>query len=306
MNALRTQAGARRGFSLVEILIAILVLAFGLLGLAAIFPVVVTQQRDAADEMLGPAAVSAIEAQLFGGSDLVDWSKPAAKLASGPGIGAAGGDTNWDIAEGAVRTLPNGELRLIGSGSDREILPASSRLFPPAFGSAPPQFVWDVAVRRPDPDGPLEVGLFVRRLDTAIRVPEGKRLANVLTGAGMEGDLPTALPVAVDAASGRPTSNGVGDYAVLIEKTGVRPQQPGSGRPYDRFDVSRYTSLERALLARRGQQILDSHGVVRTIVDVDDDGRAIVEPAWPNATPVQILYAPQQPVAVRVVRVEVE
>lgn len=304
MSATRTQRDARRGFSLVEILIAILVLAFGLLGLAAIFPVVVTQQRDAADEMLGPAAVSAIEAQLFGGSDLVDWSKPAARLASGPGFDAAG-DANWDIEE-VARTLADGQLRLRGPGSDRQILPAGSRLFPPAFGSAPTQFVWDVAVRRPDPDGPLEVGLFVRRLDAAIRVPENKRLANVLTGAGMEGDLPTALPVAVDTASGRPTSNGVGDYAGLIAEPNIRPQQAGSGRPYDRFDVSRFTSLQRALLARRGQQILDSHGVVRTVVDVDDDGRAIVEPAWPNAVPVQILYAPQQPVAVRVVRVEVE
>ena len=45
----------RRAFSLIEGLIAVLVLGVGLLGLAAVFPVVITQQRDAVDVIQGMA-----------------------------------------------------------------------------------------------------------------------------------------------------------------------------------------------------------------------------------------------------------
>jgi prepilin-type N-terminal cleavage/methylation domain-containing protein len=54
----------RHAFSLVEVLIAIVVLALGLLGLAAVFPAVLMQQRKATDTVLGASVQSAIEQTL--------------------------------------------------------------------------------------------------------------------------------------------------------------------------------------------------------------------------------------------------
>jgi hypothetical protein len=49
-----------RAFSLVEVLISIVVLALGLLGLAAVFPAVLSQQRRATDSVLGASAQNSI------------------------------------------------------------------------------------------------------------------------------------------------------------------------------------------------------------------------------------------------------
>jgi len=298
-------ASARRGFSLVEILIAILVLAFGLLGLAAIFPVVVTQQRDAADRMLGPAAASAIEAQVFGASQLVDWSGPAERIAAAQGSLGPEARKLWNVTTFA-KTDPDGLLRLAGQSGQYQDVPAASRVFPTPFGSAPPQFVWDVAVRRTSSNAPLEVALFVRRIDSAIRVPKDKSLTNVLTGWGLASGVPGALPVAVDAGSGRPTSDGVGDYATIQVEKNVTPIRVRSDRPFDRFNATGLTSIERTLLAQRGQKFVDSEGIVRTVVKLDEQGRVVVEPAWTRQEPVQILWVPQTPVAVKVIRVETD
>lgn len=54
-----TLPASRRAFTLIEVLIGVLILALGVLGLGAIIPVIVREQRQAADVTLGAAAAGA-------------------------------------------------------------------------------------------------------------------------------------------------------------------------------------------------------------------------------------------------------
>ena len=59
---LRSSNPAKSGkaFTLVEVLLGIIILAVGLLGLASVFPLVVRQQREAQDTVVGVSAARAI------------------------------------------------------------------------------------------------------------------------------------------------------------------------------------------------------------------------------------------------------
>ena len=54
MAPLQTRVAVRRGFSLVEMLLAIFILGIGVISIAALFPACIALQRQAADDTIGP------------------------------------------------------------------------------------------------------------------------------------------------------------------------------------------------------------------------------------------------------------
>ena len=77
----------KRAFSLVEVLIAVLVLALGLLGLGAIFPAVISEQRRSFDSITGESVAKLVEDTLNRNNELVDLS-----ALQGDGLGRVGPD----------------------------------------------------------------------------------------------------------------------------------------------------------------------------------------------------------------------
>ena len=64
-----------RAFTLIEVLIAILILALGLLGLGAVFPVVITQQRNANAVVEGESVASMAESIVRSSNEVIDFSE---------------------------------------------------------------------------------------------------------------------------------------------------------------------------------------------------------------------------------------
>lgn len=66
----RLLTARRGGFSLIEILVAVIILALGLLGLGAVFPVVIREQKIAQDRISGTVAENNVRATLMGLADV--------------------------------------------------------------------------------------------------------------------------------------------------------------------------------------------------------------------------------------------
>jgi len=367
----------KRAFSLVEVLIAVLVLALGLLGLGAIFPAVISEQRRSFDSITGESVAKLVEDTLNRNNELVDLS-----ALQGDGLGRVGPDqggqnnnagrpiqinapSNYDhlwvmddfsLIDGNADTswsqgspvpgaqsladLSAGVWRVDTlSNSNAGILPIGARLHPLPSSGMDPRYVWDLVARR-SPAGPVEIGVFVRRIDDRIRVPSGNSLSDVLTG---NNGAPFRLPLAVNANNGRQTTDN-GENTSLYSV----PQSLGAyaderqptwlifeGDPQD-------SGLDTSIgFARRvGQKLLDNTGVVRTVVGLPQpnpseplsglaDRAVVVTPPFTRgessagqqvgannpsrearvrrATWVrQVVFTPQTPVAVRVFTLEGE
>ena len=330
----------RRGFSLIEVLIAILVLALGLLGLGAIFPVVIAQQRDAIDSTQGEVVASTAEAMLRGKSEIGNLKY----LAGNAEFNDEGSITDiqytYEWAAGRSNTggfdllvqpeydASTGSIVLYdipaGNGNEQtsdaiglRTIPLGARLYPQPHSGEDPRFVWDYVARREPTQNAVQIAIFVRRIDSRLPVPRGKRLSDVLTGSNSTN---TLLPLGL-GPTGRPTAARPGQ-AVLYSMPQFLEIYVDEDK-LDRFrfvDQSSALDTSREFVRRAGQKFIDNAGVVRTVVGVDKDDEfgIIVDPPFTLANagdglgvdPMtdaeraswvrQIVFTPETPVAVRV------
>jgi prepilin-type N-terminal cleavage/methylation domain-containing protein len=163
-----------RGFSMVELLMAVLILGLGLLGLGAIMPVVVRQQQIGADQTQGTTAARAGRGFVVGNAqvDAGFWSRWARTLPDNTPTSIEGGqqarDDRWrnllpengdwfiptiDVDTNRIFIGRQGGQENAGQGIFRREfavpIAMNDRLFPSASAAlGQPQFVWDVAFRR--------------------------------------------------------------------------------------------------------------------------------------------------------------
>lgn len=241
----RNFARIARAFSLIEILIAVIILGLGLLGLAALFPVVIREQRIGTDNVLGVTVANSAKAVLAN----TDWSRgtepdivgsltvyrdPWLLMAysdrqdtspndsfSGLSVGMGASQEfelgEWSIPRVLAADQPNIRTggTIIGEPTVRKnqcAIPLDVRLYP-SVGD--PALVWDVAVQRisdfdfatPSQFDNLRCAIFVRRIDPRIIVPPGNTLRDVLFGTGTVTNAQRRLPLGEDN-NGVPTGDG--------------------------------------------------------------------------------------------------
>lgn len=182
-----THAPSGAGFSLIEVLIAVVVLAFGLLGLAAVFPAVVKQQTTAKDSVQGVSVLRSAEQLVLGHLQLNEHqtvttlANDLATIANRRGWETLTAETAWNIAgdggesgwpalvlptggvysasrTGVIYDRVNGDMaigrptRQGGVLQRGVVIPLSQRLFPSPYlnPGTKPEYVWDMVVRRLD------------------------------------------------------------------------------------------------------------------------------------------------------------
>ncbi|MCC6427650.1 MAG: prepilin-type N-terminal cleavage/methylation domain-containing protein [Phycisphaerales bacterium] len=324
-----------RGFSLIEILIAVVVLALGLLGVGAVFPVVIRSQRQSQDVVYGQIASRNAAAYLMGRQHMLDALRLVAydtNFDGNPDEDPRYDATPWFIwsdkpADWGSVDPGSGDLLLKhpkppNSTITSIYVPASERLFPAPFTvGVNPQYIWDVAVRRKRVGG-FQVLVVTRRLDQQIAVPEDLVLSNVLTGKYLTSGGQRRLPMSVDAA-GRPTGNGgppgIGTYSRLrsLELDQMHPSDNAliSVRGMDDGDPTDQSTTVLPYANAVGQKLVDNLGTVYTVAGTEPGDKGItwmrVEPALTvqarrqksEGASVQFVMTPQVPVDVRVIDV---
>ncbi len=311
MTRATVHRGAAFGFSLVEVLIAVFVLALGLLGLGAVFPVVVREQRIASDATLGLGAMNSIKSELTARTDLLrfnpgtglyegGWVQWVSNVTQQNGLPLNGPWGDWPGWNPPPNDATTGAVRLGTGGSAVEIF-VGSRLFPaPHTEGVEPRFVWDFVgkrIPRGDPSDPaddaLMIALFLRRIDPGIRLPvqpgAGRiSLARTLTDDSLK-EPNRRSPVGA-RRDGTPSNNGLNE---LGRRNYSRPVVaelfpdflgPGVGQTQrdlialsDTMPAQQRRQYEQ-MLGQTGQRFVDAQGNVYRVVSA-----TVVNPTLPMA-----------------------
>ena len=287
----------RRGFSLIEVLIAVVVLALGLLGLGAIFPVVIAQQRAAFDSVRGTVVADYAIGLLSSDTGVVDmsgfWDDATGGLLlgipsqqqAGPGGGTrpqpiGGSDLFYEWVVPNITgtspsvSAPRPAILAQDSGDDpagmwaldsqsvdvESSLPVYRRLYPEIGSGLSPIYVWDPVFRRTQ-NGSVQVAIFVRRIDQRVRVPQGSSLEEELT---------EVLPLRMDS-TGRLAPNGELYPIPLAIPARVDPLKLNRLIIGGRLGTSPGVDTTLEYLRRSGQIIVDNTGTVRTVIGLDED-----------------------------------
>ena len=324
MNLMNTKCASRRsaGFSLIEVLMATLILALGLLGLGAVLPVIIRQQSVSIDQSLGTSAMQSAIGQLEGRSSLAPerWKNI---IFATQGSEAFWRSQSWyvppvDVNDASVALFPvavdlNTPLSILVYGAN-ESLSLGSRVFPtPESGGNEPQFVWDLAMRRDFKGGGMQLAVFVRRIDPFA----SKGLQDSLFSALLSDRTSTRrLPVSVDT-QGRPRLDGsiAGRYSIpLIADVNVYADSGSTDRQlstdrrrllevrrvFDAGDQVNGGVMDMAvafpLIAQPGQKLVDNLGNVYTVDgSAGLDNQYILRLTRAVASSVPLVQGEQQP-----------
>ncbi len=345
MSHMTASVRVRRGFTLLEVLIGVLVLSLALLGLAAMFPVVVRTQRIARDTVVGTGVLEAAEATLrsneFFASPVTTGGLRA--YADQLTLAPARDQTQW--AESLGSSVPARKLyddlgRIKLRPVNPRFYPVGDRLnlMPGIVAGTDPTLVWDLAMCLasesdvpPQPTGellspaanvsamsrPLRVAIFVRRLDSQIRLRSGQTLMSAISSGFV-------VPIGSSASNfGEPTLDGTGFHSLPMWATVSAARQSKANGPYDIFELSFADNgrlpAARAL-AKPGQIVIDNlggvHVVARNVRDasgVPIYNQVLLEKPMLGTTalrcneatsPIQLTFTEQVPVAVRVITIE--
>lgn len=281
-------AHTRRAFSLPEMLLAVFILGIGIISIAALFPVGLTQQRRSTDDLIGPVIASnayevirsKVSAEDFGyrtdytiAGDFI-WSRPQFVFGATPAesaidlFGTSGGNTtNSELPHNIVK-YPSGPPTIVITQGERyfpvaTIDPGTGNEF---ISNDRPQYAWDCAFRRFG--GKVQVAIFVYRVEA----PGGQ--AGAYAVAPGANNIPP-LPVAIDLTQGN--ANNAWDVwgADNTRLTADDRIIPGTDRGTQPFNPVEYSSPYQNFFLNRtenqgwqfpGQWLLDQNNNIHRVL----------------------------------------